>query len=715
MPSAIPFNIMNIKLVNKLIQKRLVVPVLSGTGDSRSIARQLDVVLMENGFKLSRPLLKAIGTASFESALQTSNVILSAVKELVGAHVKHNTYFKDFPKNVPNTVEFWGRLLAKHYEETGEYTTNLLDFSTYGTYQHTYEEMLDAHDTWRGKVKLKVLSLGKDEGTELRALYDDLAGSKVPLNEDDRELIAELYRAGFDTDVSVAVRENKAIINALRLGKRRLDVDTPVDVLRLAVYLSGGDVTLLEPSKLKSLSRPVRRELLNALDEMGDKLDDVNRYREQFKRLARVLHPREYGFKNAIELFDFASGNSSHITWGSKVHNAVSNGRVTKAVNLLVEKPGYFVRSIDKLTRDASDSQFAKVVAGLKESVGRVSGRVLLGLAEHLDNRVNTVSTRIFVNRAGKGYATPNTFDALSAKRIKAISTVIWKELEKRVPETEALVINDDVATIAVPLSDKTKSEGFRVLPRGSVLPLDNSHDTLRFFVYWHQTSQRTDYDLSVAMFDKDFTFKGQVSWTYLGWGYDQSGASAITHSGDITDATNGATEFIDVQLNKLSKDIVYLLPTINAYWGESFARCKEAFMGFMTRKGANKGAPFEAKSVQTKFALRGEKNGVGIPMVFMKTDEGWAAKWLDLYSKGMPWGNRVEQNKFSTALLARTMIEKRYLTMKRLTDLYRKKAKKVYVLDKAPKNATYIGMDRPEGIEGTAYTLDNLKSLIPA
>lgn len=710
---------MNTQLVTKLIQKRLTLPTQSGPkGDSRSLARQLDSVLMDNGFKLSSALLKHLGTLSFENALSASNVLLSAVKELVGAHVKHNTFFKDFPKNVPNTLEFWGGLLAKYYEETGEFTNNLLDFPTYGKYQHTYEEMLERHDKWRGKVTLKVINLGFSETEELQNLYADLAGSKIPLNEDDRKLIEELYKAGLEVSpIDIPVRENKAIINALRIGKRPLLVDTPVDILRLATHLSGGDVTLLENTKFKSFPRSVRRELVYALHSVSDKIEDTNRYREQFKRLGKFLHAREYGLKAVNDLFDFVHGQSDIKTWGSKVHEAIAKGRVTKAVNLLTEKPGYLVRSLDKLTRDATDAQFTNVLNGFKETVQKVSGRVLLGLAEHLDNRSTKSPSRIFVNRAGRGYAVQNMLDTLPEKRIKSLSRIVWKEIERRVPEINALVVNDDVATVAVPLSEKTKSEGFRVLPRGSVFSLDNTHDILRFFIYWRQTSQRTDYDLSVAMFDKDFNFRGQVSWTNYHYGasnYD--GRGAITHSGDITDATNGATEFIDMRLNKVPSDIVYLLPTINAFAGEAFSQCKEAFMGFMTRKDSNKGAPFEAKSVQSKFALRGDKNGVGVPMVFIKTDEGWQAKWLDLYSKGMPWGNRVEQNRFSTALLARTMIQRKYLTMNRLIDVYRKKAKKTYKIDKVPKtDVTYIGLNRPEGLTGTFYTLDNLKSLIPA
>jgi hypothetical protein len=62
----------------------------------------------------------------------------------------------------------------------------------------------------------------------------------------------------------------------------------------------------------------------------------------------------------------------------------------------------------------------------------------------------------------------------------------------------------------------------------------------LRFFTYWRQTNRRTDYDLSVLLLDDEFHTAGQVSWT----NYHHDG---VVHSGDITDATNGATEFIDV------------------------------------------------------------------------------------------------------------------------------------------------------------------------
>jgi hypothetical protein len=85
--------------------------------------------------------------------------------------------------------------------------------------------------------------------------------------------------------------------------------------------------------------------------------------------------------------------------------------------------------------------------------------------------------------------------------------------------------------------------DGLGILPRGSTMP---AHDHVRFFVYWKQREHRTDYDLSVSLLDERFELAGQVSWTNL----EDGGA---VHSGDLTEAPAGASEFIDIDLASLS------------------------------------------------------------------------------------------------------------------------------------------------------------------
>ena len=68
---------------------------------------------------------------------------------------------------------------------------NLLSLPSYGRYQHSYEDMLAAHDELVPAVsdRLTVLHLGGARDDEARDLYLRLAGSAVPLSADDTDAL----------------------------------------------------------------------------------------------------------------------------------------------------------------------------------------------------------------------------------------------------------------------------------------------------------------------------------------------------------------------------------------------------------------------------------------------------------------------------------------------------------------------------------------------
>jgi hypothetical protein len=90
----------NANVTKLIIKKTLRVPVYPSATLKRSenIARQLDVALMDVGFKLSAAALEGIGNSAPIQAVELSRDVLEAVCELVGDHVHHNVYFKDFPR-----------------------------------------------------------------------------------------------------------------------------------------------------------------------------------------------------------------------------------------------------------------------------------------------------------------------------------------------------------------------------------------------------------------------------------------------------------------------------------------------------------------------------------------------------------------------------------------------------------------------------------------
>ncbi|GIH71298.1 TerD family protein [Sphaerimonospora thailandensis] len=694
-----------------IIARRLRVPVddaedgTSGWGEVA--ARQLDAALLSVGFTCSPALLDRLAALPGEQVIDLGVRVLAAVRRLVGDHVEHNAYFIDFPKNVPDTLEFWVGLLREAMLDPVAAARlqpdilNLLDLPRYGSYQHTYADLLAAHAELipLASDRVTVLELGGSLRDEARELYFSLAGSEVPLATEDLAALRAL--AAFcaeDQPEHVPVRENRAVINEVRLAAGQpLLVDTVTDVLRLASACSGGDVTLSTSTRLRSFRRAERRILLAALDTIpATKHGDVLRHREQWKRLGERLHPHEYPqFPRAAQVFDVARGVRTATSFASRVEAALAAGRTEEAVSLLEHTPGALLRRLDHLLRAGGGSA---VLEAAERSAAHASGRVLLSLREHLQNRLAPVS-RVFTNRHGRAWTTPDTRSPLEEEALNRTLAVLDEEITRRLPDPGELIVDPAVLDVALPLSGKAVAPGLGMLPRGSLSPVDG--ELLRFFVYWRQAERRTDYDLSALMLDSTYDNPTHISWTSYANDF-------ATYSGDLTEAPDGASEFIDVRLSQATQPII--IPQVDIYAGERFDEAAEAFFGYMIRDAAQEGRPFEARTVRMKSDLRGSGR-IALPLVFLRGDDGaWRVKWLHLYLSGHPAFNQVEGNRVTASLLVRSIVERDYLRVGYLVDLLRAKSS-------GGGHVTYIGLEAPADLPDGArvYTPATLHELIPA
>ncbi|SCF23046.1 TerD family protein [Micromonospora chokoriensis] len=713
-----------------IIQKTLRVPVSTdAAGDGTAVARQLDAALLDVGFSASRALLEHIGALAPAPAMDLAAMVVSAVRELVGDHVRHNAYFIGFPDDVPDTTEFWADRLRAAVLTVGVTATdeqlrdavasgavNLLDLPAYGTYQHTYAELLAAHDelvTAAGD-RVTLLRLGDAVDVEATRLYLALAGSSTPLGEADLVILSELAVACVDgaQPVEIPVRENRAVLNGIRLvlGRPLVGVDSTTDVLRLACQVSGGDASLVTSTRFRAFRRPERRVLLAALNGVvgasPGKLGDVVRYAERWKRLGERLHPHEYDqWPHAQAVFEVARGERRVRNLAGRAEAAIRAGAISSATSVLSAAPGLLLRSADRLLRLASEPERAVVVDAVTGALGSASGRVLLSLREHVDNRLTRASARMFASRSRSAWVGPDERPPLPAELVAELSSLLDTEISARLPQQDRpLLVDPEVLDVALPLSGRAAEGGFAVLPRGSRSPV--SGELLRFFMYWRQAHRRTDYDLSVLLLDDEFHDAGHVSWT----NYHHDG---VVHSGDITEATNGATEFIDMPLTGGGH---YVVPQVYIYAGESFDEVAESMFGYQTRTQDQRGAPFDARTVRARSHLRG-KGRIALPMVFARSEAGWQAIWLHLYLRGWPSFNRVEDNTFTTADRVRALMERRYLTVAYLVDRWRAEAEVVTWDGRLPDEpVTFIGVQEPEGLpDGSeAYTLARLSELIP-
>ncbi len=723
-----------------IIKKTLSVPAINSlnNGNNAELARQLDIALLSVGFKMSVNLFLHISTLHPSEVNERAKIILEAARELIGDHVDHNTYFIDFPNNIPDSHEFWLKCIAEALVDpvagsgialqlsTG--IVSLLDLPSYGNYQYSYEEMVAVHEQFVSSTKdrITILHLGKTLPEVSLDLYTSLAESTVPLNDTDQSLLRELAICclGDVQPVIIPIREHKAIINQVRLVfDKPLLVDNVTDILRLACAISNGDVGLLEKTKFTSFPRKTRRILLQSLNRVvkrnPEKLADVNKYSERWKRLGEKLHAGEYKkLKYALDVFAVARGDKKVRTLAGKVELAFLRGNTLEAIELLANNPGLLFRSMDRILVHCSGVTFGDLLhletlfETVETVIRKVSGRVILSVREHLMNRINgQIPNRVFVNRKGTAWTKPEVRDELNPVFINRLFEIFDAELISRIPLSEKLVVDPQVFDLGLPTSEKTKSNGFGILPRGSKVPAPN--DILRFFIYWKQQKEVTDYDLSAVMLDENFHKLAHISYTSLradGYG---------THSGDITNAPNGASEFIDLDLRLVNPACRYIIPQVHMFSGESFIDAEECFFGYMKRTPEQMGKPFEASSVKVKSDLCGSSN-VALPLVFIKDEFGnWSAQWLHLFINGFSTFNRVEEHMDTISALTQSMIERKYLKIDYLTKLFEARADTIVKYDTScefDKPITFIGLEKPENLpEGSkTYTLNNLHELIP-
>ncbi|CAM5266278.1 TerD family protein [Streptomyces narbonensis] len=721
-------------LEHLVVQHTRRLPAPTGpAGDGAAVTRRFDAALMTAGFKLSGDLVERLSGLAGPTVTEIAVRALATVRDIVGDHVRHNAYFVDFPENVPDTLDFWRACVAealadgdtrdRTVEQLSAGVLDLLTLPAYGRYRHTYEEMLAVHDELIAAAgdRLTVLHLGAEPDAEVTALYLALAGGTTPLGEEhlrDLAVLAEHCADGPQPE-TMAVRENRAVVNhaRLRVGATPL-LDTVTDVLRLACALADGDVTLHEPTRFRALSRPHRRALLAGLDSLvaasPAKLSDVSAHGEAWKRLGERLHPHEYPhWPHAAEVFAVARGERRAPSFDSRVEELLARGEVTGTAELLASHaPGRLFRALDRLLRTASGGKEREaVLAAAERAAPEVSGRVVLSVREHLQNRAgwSDGERRVFVSREAKAWMADDTRPPLEDSDRERLIALLDAETRRRLPSPGRLLIDPDVLDVALPLTGRASSAGLGVLPRGSVSPVDG--ELLRFFTYWRQAQRTTDLDLSALVLDEDYATVTWLSYTAL---TDVEGR----HSGDVTEAPDGASEFIDLRLGAVRG--TFIVPQVYVFSGEGFDEVAEGFFGFMLREGEQRGRPFEPRTVRMKSDLRGAGR-VALPLAFRRDDEGrWHAHWLHLYLRGAPAANQVEDHRVTISAVMRALMGRTHLTIRHLVALMEESGAETTLWDgrtvpDAP--VTYIGLERPDGLApgSQVFTPENLRDLLPA
>lgn len=397
--------------------------------------------------------------------------------------------------------------------------------------------------------ELRLLHLGFDLAGAARDRFEQLIGRTTPLVPDERtELEVVIDAMGPKTvrwlPVRIPIRETMAIAVArlwvvaadrtAMVDATRGHLETATDVLRVAVVIHGGNPALVEPIKLRSVSRSLRRAVLHAIDGLTSDtaIEDMWRRRGLWKRLGERLHPYEHAqalpratlafaavrqtrldqatfgaavraAAPAIATVRIADDRARVVPWASAVEDRLRAGDPRAAAERLAQRPTELIRRIDQLVRVAELRQpdaLPAVISAVEAAIARGTPPRLLGLAAQLARRSSPWPRRVFVPSAPAGpdrnalraWLTDDRRPPLRSDAAGAVVALVRTELIARAAARRNFaraVIDRALDELALPLGE-----------RASVHASPELGDPLALFAHsWRRIAARTGADRAVA------------------------------------------------------------------------------------------------------------------------------------------------------------------------------------------------------------------------
>ncbi|KKL78643.1 hypothetical protein LCGC14_2022780, partial [marine sediment metagenome] len=496
----------------------------------------LAMEMLRLGFIASGELVDGISALTNEQVAAVRSELIENLRAMKGADVEYTPMYPNFPEQVAEASDIELFLNAiTHYWTRGEWSPE------YEVLPREYAE-----------ETTKLIEIGVINTEEFRNIIGELMSSNESLSEGDKETIVWFMDNDWPDKLVMFsdFKENTCFV-AGELLKRGKDISgvaqTVTDVLRVAVALNDGDVSLAADTKFKSLPRKTRRILTNAIEQVilngsGSHLEDINRHRGKWVTLFHNLHVGEYS-ELVYAVAKKIRNNEKIETFNGRVQSYIDTGDIAALLDALKTRPGEFARRLDLLLRKFENKQ-SIICRIFKGCVDKINTRALLQLYGHTKTRFADTEKRVAFPKGNtqRALLLPGQ-EALNHATLSKVQASIRTELIDRFGKLDSLGkvwVDPILKECPVPTQQRSASEGLFQVARGTRLSIDDE-TTLRFFIYW----KGRDIDLSATFYDENFENLGYISYTEL-----RSAKYKAYHSGDIVNGSRGASEFIDVSID---------------------------------------------------------------------------------------------------------------------------------------------------------------------
>lgn len=533
-----------------------------------------------------------------EITTETLKSTLEAMKYAFDLNEGASPLYPNFPEEVEETDDLKLFIDALIYA--------ISDFSEHPEKNPEYDRLVE---NYTSKKELKSLTFIHDD--KMVDIFWNIAESKTSLSNTDKEDLDCLLDKYSDSIVETAKDHEipfketmaKLVVEFCELGlDARYLIKTPTDLLRVLQYLAEKETDLKGRFKLPIFNEDVKTLIINTLEAMPFNVEDVMRYKEEWKHVFRfikgidvVKEYKEYLYRNKKfqnfyskedELFQkIKKQNNTNIFTYVNGELVNKEDDLEKYLEFVSQRPSELIRRIDKLVRlGLKESELERVCHYLEMAVATAERRISYQLLNHLARRSD--SRGVFY---GGQFHKLENHEELDCDTNLLLTRAIQEGLKRNFKNTveEPIIVNrsEYYKDIPVTTSNRLAGENFQSMIPGMKLDLDPEYNYLRIFTSWGDNMG--DVDLSAVA----FTDNDHITCAY----YDLR-TDGMTHSGDVR--RGPGEEFIDIDLNILkSRGAQYIFVQNFNYSGMTMDSVKTG-VAVLDRRNRSKGTIFKPGEV---------------------------------------------------------------------------------------------------------------------
>ena len=580
--------------------------------EPNGLAATIQYELMQAGYMLDSEAYRVVEYAPYNEAVQFHREVIDYLRTMLGDTGNFKPFYEGFPQQVMalSHAELFVNQLV-YYWSNGTFTPEAWKGERPQAFEHPHYTMLRC-----------------TTASEFESLFTTLCASNQALTQQSRDTILWFVRnyPGVENLLpkQVPFKETLCMLAAEGMPVR---LATATDVLRLAVYMSGGDISLppVPPThyiincdgvdrkfenkkarafRFKKFSRSERRRLLEWLEQSSCDASEMALRAERWKRLGEILHVGEYAGRYPRSAEALCAVRNYARSWYAQVDAAKS---INERLAVLSQRPGELLRRIDFLLREAeTEDETDAILNAYNEALPHASSKVLYELYNHFLRRREGDVVRPILLKHKRTPIFLEGNDAFDEDLSNRLITSIANELKRRFSTLEPLgkvYIDERLKTIPVPMQMRGLNPALKTLVRGTRVPLDNPQDrVVRFYLHWIDKEGHEDLDLSA-------TFVGEDSIDTISWATGLKSECAV-HSGDVRHRKGDCAEYIDVILDEARKEFRYVVVTANNYERRPMNSVDAAF-GYMEREHPEANTTWMPETTANSFRFSSEAQGV--------------------------------------------------------------------------------------------------------